>query len=235
MDFSWKLSLDGLMTLIAGFIAFAAVIIQIRSSSRQLQKQLEAQREAQLAEEKRQNRAVANAILFEIDDFYRFHLRDPRNFLDAIDPQKDKLPGIGSVGPSPFPVYCGNAAKIGELDVGNVEAIVHFYAAASSYLSILQEYKASMERAERGKFLSMIGRGTQDLSALADEADARMHLGRMKGALPELIRFTWLVCHQLCEFTDITFEFPRIGVAAEQLSIKDFKIPSKAKEGGPKL
>jgi hypothetical protein len=40
MQFETKLTLDGLMTLIAGIIAFVAVIIQIRSSSKQLHDQM---------------------------------------------------------------------------------------------------------------------------------------------------------------------------------------------------
>ena len=222
MQFEAKLTLDGLMTLFAGLIAFAAVIIQIRSSSGQLRDQIRAQRDADREEQERQKKAVATAILFEIDGFYRAYLRDPRDLLARIGSTKDSLPGIRLAVFNPFPVYVGNSSKIGELDVEKVQGVVHFYGVATSYLSILQDYKNSLERVDRAKFVSMTPRGSGDFSSLADEAEARLNLRHVKEALPELIKFTWLVCHKLCGFTDVKFEFPIIGVAAEQISIQDF-------------
>ncbi|HEV2382589.1 MAG TPA: hypothetical protein VG206_22710 [Terriglobia bacterium] len=43
MQFDPKLTLDGLMTLIGGALAFAAVMVQTVASSRGLQKQLDAE------------------------------------------------------------------------------------------------------------------------------------------------------------------------------------------------
>ena len=205
------------MTLAAGILAFVAVQLQMRN-----------QRRAVRQEQERQKKAVATAVLFEIDGFYRSHLRDPRKLLERIDPIKDNLPGIRSVGPTPFPVYLGNASKIGELNMDNVQAIVHFYSAANSYLSILRDYKNSLDRADRAKLLSMTPRGSPDLSSLADEAQARLNLKHMKEALPELIRFAWLVCYYLCRSTGNEFEFPTVGVAAEPISMKEFESSSES-------
>src|SRR5271157_2399405 len=104
-DWSKGITPDGSMTLIAGVIAFIAVIIQIISSSKQVQDQVKAQRDAERGEQVRQRKGVAIGLLFEIDGFYRSYLRDPRKVFDRIDVSKDNLPGVRSVGENPFPVY----------------------------------------------------------------------------------------------------------------------------------
>ncbi len=50
--------------------------------------------------------------------------------------------------------------------------------------------------------------------------------GHLQGALPELIKFAWLVCYSLCKFTGTDFKSPVIGVAAENISMKDFEALS---------
>ena len=75
-DWRKRFTPDGDLTLVAAAIAFIAVIIQIRSSSKQVQDQIKAQRDAEREEQERQKRAVATAILFEIDLIYRSMIRD---------------------------------------------------------------------------------------------------------------------------------------------------------------
>lgn len=117
MQFEPKLTLDGLMTLIAGLVAFLAVMIQICSSSKQLRDQMKSQHKAEQEEQKRHMKAVATALLFEIDGFYATYLRQSRDRLEKMDLEKDGLPQMASFGPNLFPVYHGNARKIGELPV----------------------------------------------------------------------------------------------------------------------
>ncbi|MFZ0962547.1 MAG: hypothetical protein WAO35_16755 [Terriglobia bacterium] len=226
-----SLSVDGLgmvgTTLVAAALGFLAILLQVRSSSRQLRDQIKAQRDAERKEHERGNKAVAIAVLFEIDGFYRSRLRDLRQFLDRIDPLNDTLPGMMAVDQNPFPVYFGNASRIGDLEDHIVQAVVHFYGEAISYLSILRDYREALNFVDcRAKFSSLSPLRPQDLPSRAAEAQARTELKRLKQALPELERFAWLVCYYLCKFTGTEFKFPVIGAAAQNLSIKDFEEPA---------
>jgi sensor domain CHASE-containing protein len=89
MQFEAKLTLDGLMTLVAGVIAFIAVIIQIHSSSKQLQDQMDAQRDAEQDELERKKRAVATAIDFEIDSIYRTFVRSVKALFESAASEHD--------------------------------------------------------------------------------------------------------------------------------------------------
>jgi hypothetical protein len=224
-DWSKGFTPDGALTLIAGVIAFIAVIIQIASSSKRVQDQIRAQRDAEREEQERQRKGLAIGLLFEIDGFYRSYLRDPRKVFDRVDAGKDNLPGVRSIGENPFPVYVGNASRIGELKDHNVQAVVHFYGEANSFLSIMRDYRNALDILDRGSVfvIPLTRQGSQDLSRFGWEAQARADLGQMKKALPELVRFAWLVCYHLCMATGTEFEFPVIGVAAEPISIEDFE------------
>ncbi|MFQ5662810.1 MAG: hypothetical protein ACE5HL_03150 [Terriglobia bacterium] len=202
------LTLDGVATLTAGVIAFVAIMLQIRSSRRAVEKQLNADRQARVEEQERQKLAVAKAVLFEIDAFYRYHLRDPRVFLANTDVLKADLPGVKSVAPHPFPVYYGNTGFVGRLDDEGVQAIVEFLAAAQSHLATARDYKSSMERFLRG-----------DNPATA-EVEARTYLSQMKNALPEMIKLAYIVCFKLCKLTGVPFEHPKIAVAGEPLTME---------------
>lgn len=56
---------------------------------------------------------------------------------------------------------------------------------------------------------------------LSETRLARIQLDRIKNALPEAVKFTYLVCHRLCQFAGVSFQYPHITVAAERLSIDE--------------
>jgi hypothetical protein len=204
---------DGIMTLIAGVLAFAAVQWQMWDQRRTLRQ-----------EQERQNRAVATAILFEIDSFYAVYLRQPRDFLAGKDIEKDELPRFTLIGPNPFPVYRGNTGKIGELLVECVHALVGFFQQADSILSNLSDYSSTLERQRRMRFEASTRRTLDNtLDLKMEESLARKQLGRIKGVLPEAIKAAYLVCHVLCQFADVPFEYPTVTVAAEKLSVDQIK------------
>jgi len=153
--------------------------------------------------------AVTRAILFEIDTFYRYHFRDPRRFLQGVDPRDCELPVVKSLQPDPFPVYQGNTARLGELDEEAAESVIRFYEGARSYVLTLRGYAAARERYLRGE------------NAEVSETEARTLLSQTKDTLPELTKLTYLVCSQLCRLTGVAFESPRIAVAAEKLSTEE--------------
>jgi hypothetical protein len=206
MQFEAKLTLDGLMTLVAGLIAFTAVIIQIRSSSKQVEDQIKAQRDAEREERERQKRVVASGILFEIDGLYRWLLRDVRNFLRDVDPEKEDLRLLEAKpsGTNPFVVFAANAGRIGELHEPIAENVVRFYMGAQASLYGIERYDKARDR------------------CLADPSEewedlARQWLGNVKRGLPPLIVIAYNVCQQLCVVLSIRFQAPRIAVAAEDM------------------
>ena len=215
MHFNWTVTGDGLATLAAGIIAFCAVWWQVRSSASNLQKQLDAKRKAREEETVRQQRAVATAILFEIDCFYRLYIREVNNMLKCWDPETGELFVAKSVGSRPFPVYDGNAGNFGFLESGLAFDIVGFYSAAAQYLSALRDYKAEFERWHSAKVLL---RDAAGVSPQAAEGIARALLDQLKKGLPHLINFGRLACKKLCEKTGVLFEAPVVAIAAENLS-----------------
>jgi hypothetical protein len=206
MQFEAKLTLDGLMTLIAGIIAFAAVIIQIRCSSKQVRDQIRAQRDAEREEQERQKRVVAGALLFEIDGLYRWLLRDVRDFLRDVNPETEELSGLEAkpVGTNPFVVFEGNAGRVGELEGPLVENVVRFYMGARAGLYMIERYDGA-----RTRYLAEPSAEREDL--------ARQCLENVKRGIPPLIVIAYEACRQLCELLTIEFKVPRIAVATENM------------------
>jgi hypothetical protein len=192
---------DGIMTLLAGIIAFAAVIIQIRSSSRQVREQITAQRDAEREDLERQKQAVARALLFEMDGFYRYPLKPVEITLKQND---------GAVNPAAipagadltFPIYEGNSSVLGGLDEMIVAAVVMFYNDASMFVRTLNEYNALVTR-----FFN-----SRD-PVVEEQALARLR--QIRFLLPSLIDITYVASLKLCAFTGIEFKFPLIGVSKE--------------------
>ena len=151
MQFEAKLTLDGLMTLIAGVIAFVAVIIQIRSSSKQVQDQIKAQREAEGEERERQRRAIATSILFEIDSFRMIELDlveeslASRNTAATSGPKVYNLPTAVGMRTNISEIYKGVAPLLGSLNAKSVSAIVKFYSAAGTYEGLWRTYQYCLE------------------------------------------------------------------------------------------
>lgn len=67
-----------------------------------------------MEEQERQTGAVAIAILFEIENFYRYHLRDRPKFFESVDSYNDQLLPFKPVGPKEFAVYRSSAGNLGK-------------------------------------------------------------------------------------------------------------------------
>lgn len=202
MQFEAKLTLDGLMTLIAGLIAFIAVIIQIRSSSRQVREQITAQRDAEREEQKRQNLAVATAILFEIDNIYRSMIRGTGKTLEGGSEQEFLVKPHSLR----FPIYEGNTSNLGRLPGDLVQNIVEYYGVALRHITTLQEYSASIMNAHEAK-------GDIDWKGMASQ-----YCDQIAKTSPWVKLHTYYVTRSLCEYTGIEFKSPTIAVAAENLT-----------------
>ena len=146
MQYDPKLTLDGLMTLVAGVIAFIAVIIQIRSSSKQVQDQIKAQRDAEREERERQKRTVATAILYEIDSFYVFELDLDEKKLASWDGANNSFPIAAGLRTNVSEIYKGVSPLLGSLNAKSVTAIVKFYAMVGTYEGMWRNYQYSLDK-----------------------------------------------------------------------------------------
>ena len=189
MQFEAKLTLDGLMTLIAGLMAFAAVIIQIRSSSRQVREQITSQRDAEREEQDRQSRAVAAAILFEIDNVYRL-------IFDQVNADDFNLRYL--IPPNRFVVFEANAGYLGSLGNDLAQAIVRFYGVAARHFLTSQQYLREIENAKAdasGHPVSLKG-----LHAAILQGGYRGVLADSFAAVTDSAR---AACSRLCDFTGL--------------------------------
>jgi hypothetical protein len=141
-----KLTLDGLMTLSAGVIAFVAVMIQIQSSRRDTERLLAEEKKARAAEEKRQLEAVARALSFEIANFYNYYRTRVRPLLDRVNTETCVPPSLSALGSNAFSVYQGNTGRLGAFQNGVVESVVQFYGLAELLLTSICDYTSSLAR-----------------------------------------------------------------------------------------
>jgi hypothetical protein len=206
-SFDARLSLDGVMTLAAGVIAFLAVLLQIRSLKNQVNRQLKAERKARIEDADARRRAVAKAILFEIDHFYRFYIQDVLKLLDNRL-RAGLPPAIHTPGPRPFPVYWGNCSRLGDLDDRIVEAVVHSYGMAQGYVSALTEYAARYDL------------GVREDSPRAYQL-AEQLLPRIRNHCEALVPMVFLTCGLLCFYSGVHFEMPTVAVANDTRVTKE--------------
>ena len=205
-----SLSIDGLATigttLVAAATGFLAILYQIRSSSIQLREQMADQHLASAAETERQKRAVASAILFEIDGTYRFLLRDVRDFLRAVDPANVDLRTLAVKSFAVrFPILDANAGKIGDLSEETVANVVGLYSCLNAYLISLDNFARSHER-----WLS------EPDNRLLEE-HTREYLSHVKNTIPSLICTAHETSRELCNILSRKFESPWIAIAAENM------------------
>lgn len=188
----WKLTLDGMMTLAAGILAFVAVQLQMRN-----------QRRAVRQEQERQKKAVATAVLFEIDSFYRYFVRDASALLKDI---RDNEPFVAkSTSAFSFTAYVGNASNLGQLNQDIVQGIVAFYGCATVLLTTMHDYSEAVKR-------SLEARDNIDWGYLA-----KQYFTHMTTSFPALKVLTYNVSKTLCNFAKIEFKPPSIAVAAENM------------------
>lgn len=139
--FVWKsgLSNDAIVVLFVGLIAFLAVMIQI-----------EEDRIRRFEDQERENKALATAILFEIDSIYRGFVREVEALFKKVGPdanfERDLM--AKRIEKFPFAVYEGCAPLLGRLLPQMVEGIVHLYGGVAIYLMNLNELYAAVERAQ---------------------------------------------------------------------------------------
>ena len=221
--FDRKLSWDGLLTLLGGFLALFGIWWQVRHADAGLKQQLQAEKDARVGERDERKRAVSTAILFEIDRFYRYYVK---NLLKDLSSTEQAYPALESPGPAPFPVYATNCGQIGGLDSVLAGAIVDFYASAQRHAFRLCDYA---ERYSRGEQRTTFGIPPSLISSIRSGAE-------------NLILLAYIACAYLCTYTGVPFTTAKVDVAlgqgmseAELLTaqdaIKNFRTRMKGERG----
>lgn len=175
MQFEAKLTLDGLMTLVAGVIAFIAVIIQIRFSSKQLHNQMKAQRDAEREESERQKRAIARAIICEIGSFYKFDLEQAEKNLSSRNVGTNSFPTATWKRGNTSEIYKANSQVLGSLNAKSVSAIVTFYGMVGAYDGLFRDYQRCLD------IVAFAANPPQNIVE-----DSRERLDAIRALIPEL-------------------------------------------------
>jgi hypothetical protein len=205
MNINWTITGDGLLAFAGGALALLGVWWSNHQSVKNLRKQFEAERNARTEEADKQKRAVAKVVLFEINNFYCYYVRDLQAFLKDKDVENCKLYGMKSISSNAFPIYRGNAVTVGVLEDGIVGSIVEFYSGAEVYLGTLRDYRTESERYYR--------EGGDEVT----EEKARAFPKQIKLAGPEITKSVYVLCEKLCKLANVEFRAPTIPVAGEKI------------------
>ncbi len=196
-------NLGSLAVLLAAVIVLLAVFLAWQSARRETERQRQLDREIAGRERSRQKVALARALLFEVDSFYRHYLREVAGALAGSEDWEGHYPVVPWAPDPPFPIYTANAGRVGELDEETLEELIYYYGAANAYVVLLRDYKTAMDRVLRKDALEIA------------IPEARLHLSRIREALPELVAFTASLCRKLCEITGVPYQYLRIAAEPE--------------------
>lgn len=186
---------DAWATLVAAFIG-ASVALAVVWVQRVLDNR-DRRREAE-----RRSRVFATALLFEIDNFYKWWVRELREFLAQWSGQ-GAPPRIKSVDGASLAVYSTGAAQIGNLPQELVKQIVNWYGFARSFVATLAFYSRNYDGGAVG------------------QARCFNLIEGIKGKLQGMSDLTFCACGLLCEYAKVSFEAPLIYVADDKTVSND--------------
>jgi len=185
----FQLPPDAWAVLVAAFIgaivSLVAVFIQ----------QVLQNRNSRIERDKR-NRAVARAILLEINDFYKWHVEALAGVLKDADATSHYY--FAKIEKRSFPVYQNNSGTLGYLPEEVATQIVQFYGTAEGFLDLLNNYAELIDRVELGTELT-------NMKKLADIA-----LADIRKTLPDVQRAMLGAGETICKYTGISFTPPRV-------------------------
>jgi hypothetical protein len=191
------LSFDGYalvgMTLVAAALGFGAIMLQLRD-----------QRRTADEDRAREARSLATAVTFEMDDIYRFFIRDVGDFLES-DKEDPTVAGellAKRIHNGPFPLYAAIAGRLGMLEPPLVGAVVHFYACVAAHLLTLEKISVTAERMSVVPFSDVpnLTRG------MAIQAEQQVLLEQCRETIPHLQTLSREVFLRLQAFTGIPVE-----------------------------
>jgi len=196
---NWAPTFQGVATLVGVFVAIITVAWQIRASEANVRKQLDAARERSDQERERQRRAVATAILFEIDSFYRHHLGQVRDLL-ALFERSNQLPGTVPPSSHGFVVYHANASRLGDLPRELAGRIVRFYGMAEHYNVVREDYRARLES-----------------EAPQDQGVAQIQFRQLKNLTSKLELCAYELSKEFCSYLGLHFDTSVVEIAGTDI------------------
>ena len=190
------LSVDGYAlvgtTLFAAALGFGAVMLQLRDQHRSAEAGRGAQR-----------RAIAKALLFEVDDFYSNNLKGVYDHYRDFDGKMEHLPGVTGTDFRALPVYEGSTASLGILPDEVVKSVVVFYDTARRHLSIARDYRELLREYLYGSHSPEAGQ------------EALQLFSYVTGSIPPLTSLCYEACMRLAGFSGVPFRKDVLTVAGE--------------------
>jgi hypothetical protein len=205
MDIRWAFTGDGILAFAGGALALFGVWWSNHQSFKNLQKQLEADRNARAEEAEGQRKAVATGILFEIDNFYVYHVGGAYDYIREVL-QRRELPEVARIPSSLFSMYQGNTGRLGDLPNEVVRVVVDFYSKAAQFLAVREDYRAEHERHSDLRFEH------------PDNWKAVTLCGHVRDFFPGLARAAYIACEKLCDVAGLEFKPPSIAVAGADIA-----------------
>lgn len=192
---------ESLIVAAAALVILVIVLLVLDAQRRAAQRRHRMDLEAAARERSRQKTALARALAFELDSFFRHYLADVHSALSAAG--EGNYPVVKHAPAEPFPVFAGNAARLGEFDEETLEAVICGYAAAAAFVATLRDYREAMERVLRRE------------ATETAVPEAWLHLARLREELPGVLRQTADLARKLCDITGVPFASLRIAQAAQ--------------------
>ncbi len=145
MDIKWAFTGDGILAFAGGALALLGVWWSNHQSIKNLEKQFKAESNARAEESERQKRAIATAILFEIDSFCGVDLDLAAMSLARWDADSNNLPSATHLRTNIAEIYKGISPLLGSLNAVSVGAIVRFYSMVGTYEGLWRSYQYSLD------------------------------------------------------------------------------------------
>jgi hypothetical protein len=157
---------------------------------------LAAERLRRQDERESETKALAAALLWEIDDFYKLSIRDVCRTLKNTEPSTLGL-HVKPATYKSFVVFEANADKVGLFEPPLIQSIVPYYAVARAYINTVSDYGQTMRDFQGAMQTHIQGKATTLLT-------------QVKQSSANMVPLTKTVCEMLAERagTPYTFEVP---------------------------
>ncbi|MCL5670385.1 MAG: hypothetical protein M1423_03680 [Acidobacteria bacterium] len=205
-----SLSLNALLALLGGAFAFLAVMIQIDRGER-----------ARDAEMERQKRALATALLFEVDDRCQNFLKGLMETLDRRT--QETLPKVYPPSHFSFTVYKALAGRLGELGERTAGQVVGLYSFMGDIAADCEQY---MSLHAQLSFNEAVNR-----NAVMDSGGI---LKSLRQALPICISQAYTVCKGLCAAAELPFDKESLKISSADIGTLNEHVAETRKGMGLK-
>ncbi|MGH9376281.1 MAG: hypothetical protein ACRD1J_08970 [Terriglobia bacterium] len=219
MHVDWKFTGDGLLAFAGGTLALFGVWLSNRRSVRNIQMQIDTEKQAEDDKQEAERQALATALLFEIDHFYRAYLTTTLTLVRGtagknVDSGAALALSVAMrIEPAPFDIYQGNTGRLGSLGLETARSVIRFYQIASDLKDDVRRYLNCLSG----------GHESRPFTAAIEAISLNLKVGALE------------TCSWLCQTADLPFDSTDIAVASEITQIKELAtskgIPIRWPEG----